>query len=381
MTKMHAALLMVTSKRALPKHGRRMGLGLAAAGVAASWLTGGAAGRPLGAGTAAGAAPHVEVVPHPEQRRVEVSVDGAPFTVYIWPERLAKPVLFPIRTAGGALVTRGFPLEPQPGERVDHPHQVGLWFDHGDVNGVDFWNNSEALAPAVRARMGTIRQLAIDEARGGSGEGRLAVRLEWLLPGGGVALRERTVYAFGAGDKRRRIDRTTTLTAADGPVVFRDNKEGLFAMRVARALEEPAPEPATFTDAAGRSTTVPATDAKGASGHYTSSEGRQGSAVWGTRARWVALAGQIGDEPVVLLMLDHPKNPGHPSYWHARGYGLFAANPLGERVFSNGQQHLDLSLERGASAVFRHRLLILSSPLSVPDAEAAWREFAEERHE
>ena len=71
----------------------------------------------------------VEVTPRPDERRVDVRIDGRPFTAYIWPDRLDKPVLFPIRTAGGTLVTRGFPLDPRPGERVDHPHPV-QWFGH-----------------------------------------------------------------------------------------------------------------------------------------------------------------------------------------------------------------------------------------------------------
>src|SRR5262245_22458769 len=90
----------------------------------------------------AAAAPQVDVRALLAERRVDVTVAGKPFTSYIWPERLAKPVLYPIRTAGGTLVTRGFPMDPRPGERVDHPHHVGLWFNYGDVDGVDFWNNS-----------------------------------------------------------------------------------------------------------------------------------------------------------------------------------------------------------------------------------------------
>ena len=89
----------------------------------------------------------------------------------------------------------------------------------------------------------------------------------------------------------------------------------------------------------------------------------------------------MGDEDVVLLVLDHPKNPGYPTYWHARGYGLFAANPLGASVFSEGKERLDLALEAGRSATFRHRLLILSAPFSAETAEAAWKEFATEGRE
>src|SRR3954463_12343896 len=98
----------------------------------------------------------VEVVPNEASRRVDVLVDGQPFTSYIWPDTLKKPVLFPLRTASGTVVTRGFPLEPRPGERTDHPHHVGLWFNYENVNGVDFWNNSTAQTAEQQTKMGTI---------------------------------------------------------------------------------------------------------------------------------------------------------------------------------------------------------------------------------
>lgn len=329
---------------------------------------------PAGAG-AAGAEATVEVLPREAERRVDVLVDGRPFTSYIWPERLAKPVLYPIRTARGSLITRGFPLDPRPGERVDHPHQVGLWFNHGDVNGVDFWNNSEAQKPEDRAKMGTIRHRAIVRHRGSPGPGQLDAESDWVMPDGTVALSERTVYTFWAEAGWRGIDRDTLLTARDRKVAFTDNKEGVLGLRVARALEEPSTKPEIFTDASGRPTSVAALDNTGVNGVYTSSEGLTGAAVWGTRGRWVALSGKVDGEDVVLLMLDHPKNPGHPTHWHARGYGLFAANPLGAKVFSEGREELNLAIEAGASARFRHRLLILPGPFSKEKAERAWADF------
>src|SRR5512141_587683 len=138
----------------------------------------------------------VDVQPRVAERRVDVTVDGKPFTSYAWPERLAKPVLYPIRTARGTLVTRGFPLDPRPGERVDHPHQVGLWFNFGDVNGVDFWGNSEAIPPAERAKMGVIHHREIVATRGGRGRGELEVRMDWVLPGAAASLDERTRFVF-----------------------------------------------------------------------------------------------------------------------------------------------------------------------------------------
>jgi hypothetical protein len=321
----------------------------------------------------------VDVQPRVAERRVDVTVDGKPFTSYAWPERVAKPVLYPIRTARGTIVTRGFPLDPRPGERVDHPHQVGFWLNFGDVDGVDFWGNSEAIPPAERAKMGTIRHREIVASRGGPGKGELEVRADWVVPGPKVALEEQTRFVFRADAASRAIDRLATLTAKGGKVTFRDTKEGMLGLRVARALEQPADRPEVFTDASGKPTAVPVLDNTGVTGLYTSSEGLKGDAVWGTRARWMALSGRVGGEDVVLLMLDHPKNPGYPTYWHARGYGLFAANPFGPKAFSNGKEgERPYSLDAGASAVFRHRLLVLSGPFSAEKAEAAWKEFAAE---
>ncbi len=319
--------------------------------------------------------PLVEVREVQGARRVEVTVDGQPFTSYVWPERLAKPVLYPIRTARGTLVTRGFPLDPRPGERVDHPHHVGLWFNYGDVNGVDFWNNSEALAPAEQAKMGRILHRRVVSSSGGRGQGELSIAADWVMPDGSVALVERTRFVFRATREERGIERVTELEAGQRSVRFADNKEGVLGLRVARALEEPSDKPEVFTDASGKPTPVPVLDNAGVNGVYTSSEGVSGPEVWGTRGRWMALAGKVADEDVVLLMVDHPKNPGYPTYWHARGYGLFAANPLGQAVFSEGKQTLNFTLAPGAKASFRHLLLVLPGPFSRERAEQAAASF------
>ena len=200
--------------------------------------------------------PRVDVREVREERRVEVSVDGQPFTAYIWPERVNKPVLDPIRSARGTLVTRGWPLDPRPGERVDHPHHVGLWFNYGDVNGVDFWNNSDALHAAERPKMGTILHEAIVSAQTGGAEGELVMETPTgCMPGGKTVLHERTQFVF-RGDARqpRTIERIDRRSTARDRRRFADNKDGMLGMRVARALEQPSNEPEVFTDAAGKPT-------------------------------------------------------------------------------------------------------------------------------
>ena len=330
---------------------------------------------PTAKGTQA-SAKGISIVADAAEKRVDVSIDGKPFTSYIYPDTLKKPTLFPIRTSSGTLVTRGFPLEPRPRERFDHPHHVGLWFNHGDVNGLDFWNNSYDI-PADRApKMGTIHHKRVIETKSGADRGELAVETEWVNFENKPLLRETARYVFrGSGDVRS-IDRITTLTALDQKVVFRDNKEGSLGLRVARELEQPADKPELFTDASGKATSVPVLDNTGVTGMYTSSEGLRGDKVWGTRGRWCMLSGQIGSEAVTIAMLDHPSNPNSPTYWHARGYGLFSANVFGRKVFDSTQEELVLTLEPGKSVTFRHRILILDNAATPEAIEREYKTFA-----
>jgi Methane oxygenase PmoA len=321
----------------------------------------------------------VRVVSNEAARRVDVFVDGQQFTSYIWPETLMKPVFYPLRTDKGTVVTRGFPMEPRAGERIDHPHQVGMWFNYGDVNGIDFWNNSTARTAEEKTHMGTILHRRIVSTRNGKDSGELEVETEWIMPDGKASLRENTRFIFRAGPNMRAVDRVTTLTTLGQRVVFRDSKEGLLGMRVRRELEQPSNESLVFTDDAGRPTSVPKMDNTGVTGIYRSSEGKTGDNVWGTRGRWTTLSGKVGQESITLAILDHPKNVGYPTYWMARGYGLFAANPLGQKAYTIEKkepvQELNFTLEPGQSATFRYRLLILSETATPEQMEGQYRNF------
>ena len=302
---------------------------------------------------------------HPgSQPRVDVLVDGKPFTSYIWPGTLKKPTLYPIRTGAGTVITRGFP--PEIGERGDHPHHVGLWFNYGDVNGYDFWNNSSAI-PADRVdKMGRIVHQDITKMEDGRGKGVLEVKTQWVTAQNGTPLLdETTLFTFRAtADGMRMIDRRTLLRPAGETISFPDNKEGLIGMRVVRALEDPNEKSGEFVDASGKVTKVDALDPKGVTGVYTSSEGVKGGKVWGTRGKWTTLEGVVDGKPVTIAILDHPGNPGFPTYWHARGYGLFAANPLGQAVFSDGKEKLGFAIKKGQTQLFRYRVLIADKAIT-----------------
>lgn len=316
-----------------------------------------AAGLVLAAVALAAPAPSkgVQVVPDAAQRRVTVTIDGKPFTSYIWPTNVMKPVLYPIVDADGTTVTRGFP--PRPGERTDHPHHVGLWFNYSNVNGFDFWNNSDAIPAARKPKMGSIVFKKIISARSGATRGELTTQSTWMTGAGEPIIDETTHFVFARGENGTRIiDRTATLHALD-KVVFHDDKDGILGLRVAGWLESPTAKGGEFRDASGAITKV-ATASPGASGVYLTSEGLKGDAAWGTRGKWCALTGHTGDHTVTIAIFDFPKNPGYPTYWHARGYGLFAANPLGRDNFDKNQPAFNYTLQKGQTTVFRYRVVV-----------------------
>jgi hypothetical protein len=277
--------------------------------------------------------------------RFVVRIDGEPFTEYRF-TAATKPILYPVLAPGGLPVTRGFPVEPRPREARDHPHHVSMWFAHGDVNGRDFWHD-----PTAR-----IEHVAVEKVRGGEGHGELIVRSDWMAAGETVVCRERRAMRFSGGESWRAIDLEITLEAPEAPIVFGDTKEGTMALRLAPTLR---------------------LEGEHARGAALNSEGVKGSAIWGKRARWTAYRGPVNDRPVTVAMFDHPSNPRHPTWWHARPYGLFAANPFGRRAFE-GADSPDgrLTVPTGASVTFRYRVLIRLGSTDASQLESAWRRWA-----
>lgn len=292
-----------------------------------------------------------------EEDKVDVLVGEKLFTSYRWPPNVYKPILWPILSAGGSTITRGFPLEPREGESKDHMHQVGNWLNYGNVNGFDFWGNGHTGERSPKG--GEIRHIGIEKKTEGPAEASLVTSASWVDPDGTELMKEKTTFHFMSRGQVRIIDRVATLWNTSGkPVVFKDTKEGMFGLRVARPLELPAKDEETTNDAAVhaslRAHSHPVT------GNYRSSEGVTGEAVWGTRARWMDLYGKIGEEKVSVVICDHPKNISYPTWWHARGYGLFSANPLGAKDFTDGKQELNFSLPPGDSIAFRYRIIVAS---------------------
>jgi hypothetical protein len=298
-------------------------------------------------------AQNVKVIKSANENKVDILIDDKPFTNFLYPTDLEKPVLWPVYAANGTVVSRGFP--PGPGEATDHPHHIGIWFTYENVNGLDFWNNSVAIPADKKNMYGWIKTDRILETSSGK-KGTLSYHANWTNQQNEVLLEETTSFEISGTEHRRIIDRVTILKA-NTEVLMKDAKDGLLGVRVTHALQMPETKDQKFTDDKGNVTIVKAGSDKIANGNYMTSEGKQGTTPEHPR-QMVQIIWQSGNDSVSIAIIDHPANPNYPTFWHSRGYGLFAANPLGENIFTNGKTTKNLTLKKGESVTFRYRIVI-----------------------
>ena len=279
--------------------------------------------------------------------RIVVEIDRQPFTTFYWGGDAPKPYLHPLRSASGKIITRGFPMEQIPGESRDHPHHRGLWFTHGEVSGANFWMNEKGYKPE---ESGHIIPKGEPSSKGNS----IHARFEWQHPDGKPLLTEDRIMTFSGQGNLRMIDFDVTFTAID-TVKWGDTKEGFFAIRLADKLTE-----------------------KSGTGRMVNAEGASGMKnVWGKPSAWVDYSGDLDGEKVGVAIFDHPGNFRHPTYWHARDYGLFAANPFGEHDFFNDKtRDGSLTLKPQQALRLRYRVVIHSGTFAAADF---YREYAGKR--
>lgn len=319
----------------------------------------------------------VKVIKLKTENKIDVFINNKPFTSFLYPDSLEKPILFPVRGADETIVTRGFPIDPRPDEPTDHPHQKGIWFTYENVNGLDFWNNSYAIPGEKKYLYGWIKTDSILKISGGL-KGIIAYHANWTNQRNKVLLEENTTLTFSGTEHQRIIDRTTILKA-DTNINFTDAKDGLYGMRLAHELQIPNTTSESVQYANDKK--IPKVSDTIANGNYITSEGKTGDAAWGTRARWCKVFAKIKNDSISIAMIDHPQNPGYPTFWHARGYGLFAANPLGEKIFTNGKSIKNFHLNKGESVTFRYRTVIDSGnkTISAKELNELADKFAKEK--
>jgi hypothetical protein len=292
----------------------------------------------------AAVAAEVKFAPHKTNGAVdavEVSIDGKPFTTFEYGEKVAKPYLAPVRSASGKVVSRGFPMEEIAGESRDHLHHTGLWFSYDDVNGTKLWENHPSY---TKPHMG--REVVRSTEYSGN---TLKAVIEWRDTDGKLLLVENRDMTFGGDAKLRTIDFRITLTAAQD-VTFGDTKEGAFAIRLAEPFTER--KGGRMVDADGRATM---------------------KSVWGKRSNWVDYTAEIGGEKLGVAMFDYPSNPRHPTYWHARDYGLFALNPFGRNAFDDTQEESKWKLAKGEKLDFRWMVLVHPADADVAKLYGDWK--------
>ncbi len=319
---------------------------------------------------------YVSLVENDSVTRLDVFMDGEYFTSYLYADTLLrKPVLFPLHTASKVRITRGYPFASNRGERIDHPHHYGLWFNHGDVNGIDFWNSSAARRKDD-PRFGRINHVKFLKVESGA-TGALGVQKEWRSSTNGLILIERTQYVFSGDENRRLITHTSTLSAPEGDVLFEDSKEGMFAMRVRRELEIPSGDSTILLSDDLKPSESAVVDKRNVSGHYRNSNGLEGYPdVWGKRAKWMRLSGLINADSISICIFDHPDNPNHPPHWMARDYGLYGVNSLGSSLYTDGKEQFNFKLKKGDSVTFKHQVVIVNGTYPAPaEIESWYREF------
>jgi hypothetical protein len=292
--------------------------------------------------------------------RITVDIGGKPFTALFVSADTTKPYLHPLRAASGTPVSRFYPMELVEGERRDHIHQRGLWFSHGDVNGYDFWGNDPSQQGPKKGRI-SLRKVV--DLKSGKKSGTIEALFDWTDAKGTALLSEDKKITFYDNPRLRILDFDLTLTALQ-KVTFGDTKEGTFAIRLAPWLEEPAKG-------------APATPKR--TGKMVDAQGDETEQnVWGKRSPWVDYFGVTPKgEALGVAILDHPSNPRHPTYWHSRSYGLFAANPFGVHDFTRTQGHEgDLSLEPRQVLRFRYRVIIHPGDYRSADIAGLFKQYA-----
>jgi len=290
----------------------------------------------------------IEIVKKSDNR-IDILVDGKIFTSYRNGLNDEKPIFFPLNSPRGQMLNRGWPLiDGIKDEKQDHVHHQGMFFTYGDVNGLDFW-----AEPKEAERNGKIIHRKVTKAEATGDRAVLQLQADWQAPDGTVLLKEDKTVKFYVKPDYRAMDFDITLTATDQPVHFGDTKEGFFAIRVTPQLKD---------DNAGE---------------YLNSNGlRTSKECWGKRAAWMALKGPVNDENVVLAFFIHPSSQNFPPYWHARGYGLFTANPFGRKMYTkNAEEPLEMTLQPGESMHFKARVLVYSGKMTADDLARAYEEY------
>lgn len=293
--------------------------------------------------------------------KIAIVIDGRPFTTYYFGSQTAKPYLMPLRDAAGVVVTRGFPLvndvsAGNPKGSSFEPHQRPLYFGHGDFDGLDFWQEpvfDKYYTDHGHQAYGHMLLKGVEKVDTARDFATIRARFTLNSPNNRVIAEETQSFTFGGDSQTRTIDCEFVLYATNGPLDIGDTKEGTFAIRLAPELSAPH-------------------------AHMLNANGGVGEkAIWGKPADWVSYSGIMGGKPVSVAIFDSPKSFRHPTSWHARAYGLFAANPFGLREFTDDpNKDGSWAIREGKTLTFRYRVVIRDGEFLASQINDAYRQYA-----
>ena len=277
--------------------------------------------------------PGIKIKKNKDKLRVEI--DGKLFTEYNFKE-VKRPYFYPVIGPSGVNITRHWPMKTTiKGEEHDHPHHMSLWYTHGEVNGYDFWSNKNGT------RIVHEKFLKTDS------NSTFITKNKWVTEKNKIVCTDIRTHKFFSHAQYRMIDFKITIHASEGKVVMGDTKEGSMAIRLAHTMR------VTKKKNKGKSRVK---DKSPAMGSIINSNGDSGKEAWGKRAAWCDYYGPLNNKIVGVAIFDHPENPKHPTWWHVRTYGLFAANAFGVHHFEKKPKHAgDLIIPAGKSVTFRYR--------------------------
>lgn len=318
------------------------------------------------AATPSSTADFVEVVQRDAERKIDVSVGGKPFTSYLYSPSVKRPLLYPLRAAGGAVVTLVAPTTPARGARAMPPEEAGLWFNYGDVNGVDFSTPATPSARTAGPRVGSVVHRAVRSVRGGDGEGSIEVTVEWLNAQGKALLKEDVHFIIRAHEGFRSIDRVATVTALDTAVTFTNNGRALVGVRVSRALESLPMEGGGLEPMTPRSSSPERDTSHAAHRAMTVHADPERPRGW-----WTLLTGPVASDTVTFVVLDHPRNVSFPTHWNPGESGLAATN----QARTTGASARTFRLEAGESTTLSHQVLIVNRALPADELEKYYAGF------
>jgi len=291
------------------------------------------------------------------------------------------PIVYPIVGPTGKHMTRDFPMmRGYEGARTGHPHQRSLWFTHGDVNGLDFWQVAGSAINDIRYTRYRIVHQRFVKAESDGKTATIVTENNWIGENDQVLCRDLRTLRFSVTENKRILDFDITITTDQEQVVFGDTKEGSFGIHVPEQMTVRFGQGGQNFDHGGRYI-----NAEGLVGELTA-EGRLNEQAWGKRSAWVTYYGELEGEQLGITILNHPSSFRFPTYWHVRGYGLFAANPFGVGDFENESQGGDRTVPRGAGAytlprgeaiTLRYRVLFHKGDSVEARIADAFREYAE----